>query len=264
MVTPSPADPEFRPVVDLQREGVRLCIALQSELNSAFLGAANDLLSCTKLPPADFRRHSRKIVRLIETARDTLEASGVSLYMFTSCQKGKWKDLYFDLLRMLQARRCDVDVALQARTNYLVVRLSSNFVGRGSCASSQMLPSRISLPENSRQALAQGITTCISQPSSTCNTMPPPDAFPPAASQFSRHRKRRVQATLPEMPFWEVSEVAHPQRKRRRHTERENQSPAPDAPPDTYAYKSPPLTKRFGIFCTGKSSMHRPRSVRAY
>jgi hypothetical protein len=52
-----------------------------------------------------------------KTARDTLEASGISLYLFTasSCPKGKWieaKDVYFDLLRMLQTRRADVDEAL--------------------------------------------------------------------------------------------------------------------------------------------------------
>ncbi|KAJ7730675.1 hypothetical protein DFH07DRAFT_1065937 [Mycena maculata] len=249
--------------MDLQTNAVQLCIALQSQLNPAFLGAAHDLLSCTKLPPAEFRRHSRKIVRLIETARDRLEASGISLFLFTSCQKGKYKDAYFDLLRMLQARRCDVDVALQARTNSLLIRLSSNFVGRHSGLDPKVLTSRISLPDKSRRLLAMGITTCTPQPpkasTASSTTMPPPDAFPPDAKPWTRLRKRPRQA----LPFY-TPEVASPPRKRaRRSAEQENQVPDP-APPTAYAYKAPRLTRRFGIFCTGKNSMHRPRTVRAY
>ncbi|KAJ7146147.1 hypothetical protein C8R44DRAFT_756700 [Mycena epipterygia] len=265
MASLSLAHPEHRApcLVDLQTDAVRLCIALQSHLNPAFLSAANDLLSCVKLPPTQFRRQSRKIVRLIETARDRLEASGISLYLFVSCQKRKdiYKDVYFDLLRMLQARRCDIDVTLQARTNSLLIRLSSNFVGRDSSVASQVSPSRTSLPEKSMRSLAMGITTCTPQPPKSptpCNSMPPPDAFPPTATPFSGRRKR---SRCPE-PFW-VPEVPRPRKRARHSTEQENQIPAPVPSSDTYAYKCPPLTKRFGIFCTGKTSMHRPRSVRA-
>ncbi|KAJ7452094.1 hypothetical protein B0H11DRAFT_2074278 [Mycena galericulata] len=251
--------------MDLQTDAVRLCIALQSQLNPAFLAAANDLLSCAKLPPPEFRRHSRKIVRLIEIARDRLEASGISLFLFTSCQKGKYKDVYFDLLRMLQTRRCDIDVTLQARTNSLLIRLTSNFVGRHSAMASQIFPVRISLPETTRLSLAMGIATCTPQlPKSTaaCIAMPPPDAFPPSAKPWSRHRKRPRQS----LPFL-TPEAVRPRKRARRNStdsEQENQVPAPPEPYGTYAYKSPPLTRRFGIFCTGKNSMHRPRSVRAY
>jgi hypothetical protein len=57
---PGPA--EYRRRTDLQRDAVRLCIAFQSQLNPAFLGAATELLSCVaKLPPQEFRRHSRKV-----------------------------------------------------------------------------------------------------------------------------------------------------------------------------------------------------------
>ncbi|KAF8192732.1 hypothetical protein K438DRAFT_1829553 [Mycena galopus ATCC 62051] len=268
--------PAILPPVEIKRPGptdlhsdvVRLCIALQSELNPAFLGACIELLFYTsKLPPAEFRRHSRKIIRLIETARNTLEDSGISLYLFTaSCQKGKWKafkDVYFDLLRMLRTRRGDVDDALRARTNSLLIRLSSNFVSRESSIVSTSSPHKFFLSENLRRLLAQGITTCTPQP---CNstaaegTMPPPDAFPPSVGRSSRCKKRSRQR----LPFL-VPEVATRPRKRARSSDgRENQIPCPESSSVTYAYKSPPLTKRFGIFCTGKSSMHqhRPRAVR--
>ncbi|KAJ6554522.1 hypothetical protein B0H19DRAFT_1153925 [Mycena capillaripes] len=261
MASLPPADAEYHRPTDLQTDAVRLCIALQSELNPVFLGAANELLSCAKLPAAEFRRHSRKIVRLIETARDRLEASEISLYLFTSqCQKGKWKDVYFDLLRMLHSRRGDIDDGLQARTNSLLIRLSSNFVGRESSVVLPRSPTGIPLPE---QSLRSGVTTCTSQPprpSTACITMPPPDAFPPSAAQSFRCRTRRRQMR----PFF-VPEISTRPRKRARHsTELENQIPAPESSATTYTYKPPPLTKRFGIFCTGKSSMHhRPRSVRA-
>ncbi|KAJ7756301.1 hypothetical protein B0H16DRAFT_696877 [Mycena metata] len=261
----SPAYTEYwhGPTPDLQADAVRLCIALQGDLNSTFLSATHELLSCSKLHRPEFRRHSRKIIRLIETARETLESSGVSLFLFTSCQKGKWKDVYFDLLRMLQARRSDVDEALQARTNSLLVRLSSNFVGRESTTVPAVLPAQISLPDASRRSLASGITTCTPQPptsSTPCISMPPPDAFPPNSSQAFRRRKRPRRIS----PLF-VPEPAARSRKRARHsTEQENEIPGPDSSLNTYAYKPPRLTRRFGIFCTPKSSMHRPRSVRAY
>ncbi|KAJ7456976.1 hypothetical protein FB451DRAFT_1275450 [Mycena latifolia] len=259
------ANPEYRNPVDLHTDAVRLCIALQAELNPAFLSASTDLLSCANMLPAEFRRHSRKIVRLIETARDRLEASGISLYLFTSCQQPKclYKAVYFDLLRMLHARRGDIDSALQARTSALLIRLSSNFVGRDSAAAPQAMPACIRLPDKSRQALAMGITTCTPQPPTsptvTCTRMPPPDAFPPTAAPPARRKNR------PRRALWVTPPETAPARKRaRRGSEQENQVPAPVPPPATYTYKSPPLTKRFGIFCTAKTSMHRQRSVHAH
>ncbi|KAJ7885861.1 hypothetical protein B0H14DRAFT_2698245 [Mycena olivaceomarginata] len=267
--TPSTAPPR-RPT-NLQTDAVRICIALQSEsplLNPAFLGAATELLSCVAtLSPTEFRRHSRKIIRLIETARDTLEASGISLYLFTasSCPKGKWieaKGVYFDLLRMLQTRRADVDEALTARTNSLLVRLSSNFSGPktypGTLTPS---PPEIFLPEKWRRALALGITVCTPRPeapgkstANACISMPAPDAFPRSAEEYFRcpkRRRQRVPFLVPDMPS---------PRKRAKPVatdERENRVPSPES----YTYKSPPLTKRFGIFCTGKGSMHQHRRV---
>ncbi|KAJ7938427.1 hypothetical protein B0H13DRAFT_1851855 [Mycena leptocephala] len=225
MASPSCVDAERQRPTDLQQDAVRLCIALQSQLNPAFLGAANELLSCAKLPPAEFRRHSRK---------------------------GKWKDVYFDLLRMLQARRTDIDDSLEARANSLLIRLSSNFVGHESSTTSPTSPARNSLPEKSRRSLAMGITTCTPQPPTrsltTCITMPPPDAFPPSAAQSFRRR----QLVRPRLPFL-VPEIPTRPRKRARHsTEQENKIPTPESSSTTYTYKSPPLTKRFGFFARAK------------
>jgi hypothetical protein len=69
MASPSCVDAERQRPTDLQQDAVRLCIALQSQLNPAFLGAANELLSCAKLPPAEFRRHSRKVSFFIYLGR---------------------------------------------------------------------------------------------------------------------------------------------------------------------------------------------------
>ncbi|KAJ6560699.1 hypothetical protein B0H10DRAFT_2118901 [Mycena sp. CBHHK59/15] len=254
----SPPDVLCCRLVDLQTEAVRLCIALQSDLNSVFLYAAGELLTCGRLSSADFHRHSRKIIRLIETARDRLETSGISLYLFTSCHKPKYKDIYFDLLRMLQARRRDVDVTLEARTNTLLFRLSSNFGGHNS-AGARISTTLSQLPENLRQSLDVGVTTCTPsltpQPpksAATYSSMPPPDGFPPNATQSFVHRKRPRTALHPG-PLW-VPQVTR--RKRTRFsTEQENDIPTPEPAP--YAYKAPRLTKRFGIFCTGNNSMHR-------
>ncbi|KAJ7353256.1 hypothetical protein DFH08DRAFT_856347 [Mycena albidolilacea] len=277
MVSPVDAQ-QYPPPTNLQTDAVRLCIAFQSQLNPEFLGAATELLSCVAtLSPAEFRRLSRKIICLIETARDTLEASGISLYLFTaaSCQKGKCKDVYFDLLRMLKTRRADVDDSLRARTNSLLVRLLSNFVGRQSAVASSSSPARTSLPDKLRKSLALGITTCTPQPDSA-NTAAPvspcpvshhpvstPDAFPPRPPQSFPRRK----GTSPLLPF-RVPPAVTSSRKRTRHrTQQENKISTSEPSSVTYAYKPPPLTKRFGIFCTSKSSMHqyrRPQAMRAY
>ncbi|KAJ7885856.1 hypothetical protein B0H14DRAFT_2698221 [Mycena olivaceomarginata] len=245
MVSPSNAQ-QHPPPTDLQTDAVRLCIAFQSQLNTEFLGAATELLSCVAtLSSTEFRKQSRK------TARDTLEASGISLY--------HRKDVYFDLLRMLQTRRADVDDSLKARTNSLLVRLSSNFVGRQSAVASSSSSARTPLPDKSRESLALGITTCTPQPESGNTTaarlaMPAPDAFPPRAPQSFPRRKR----SSPLLPF-RVPPAVMSSRKRARHSMRqENEIPTPEP--------LLPLTKRFGIFCTGKSSMHqyRPQATRAY
>ncbi|KAJ7353267.1 hypothetical protein DFH08DRAFT_856385 [Mycena albidolilacea] len=261
MVSPSDSH-QHPPPTNLQTDAVRLRIAFQSQSNPEFLEAATELLSC-------FRRQSRKIIRLIETARDTLEASGISLYLFTtaSCQKGKWKDVYFDLLRMLQTRRADVDDSLKSRTNSLLVRLSSNFVVRQSAVASSSSPARVPLPDKSRKSLALGITTCTPQPESANTTtarlaMHPPDAFPPRPPQSFPRRKR----TSPLLPFGVPPAVTSSRKRMRHRTQQENEIPTSESASATYAYKLPPLTKRFGIFCTGKSSMHqyRPQAMQAY
>nr|GAT45931.1 predicted protein [Mycena chlorophos] len=109
-----------------------LYFGLRSRIAHIFLEAARNLivtLSPSHLSSADLRRHSRKIIRLLETARDTLQAIGMSLYLFAACpeRRQERKDVYFDLLRILASRRDDIDPALSGRTNALLARLSSNF-----------------------------------------------------------------------------------------------------------------------------------------
>ncbi|KAF7321011.1 hypothetical protein HMN09_00188000 [Mycena chlorophos] len=109
-----------------------LYFGLRSRTAHIFLEAARNLivaLSPSNLSSADLRRHSRKIIRLLETARDTLQAIGLSLYSFAACpeRRQERKDAYFDLLRIVASRRDDIDPALSGRMNALLARLSSNF-----------------------------------------------------------------------------------------------------------------------------------------
>jgi hypothetical protein len=260
-----------------------------------------------------------RISFLRKTARENLEDSGISLYLFThaSCQKRKYKDIYLDLLRMLQVRRGDVDVTLKGkerptlelrcsdlpiltqlwillvRMNSLLFRLSSNFIEQG--ATDAQIPSaRLTLPQRNRDAQAQGsISACIQPPppqplnsTAPCISMPrkssprkhtvdaaflthltlAPDAFPPGSA--CRRRKRRKSTSKPG-PLWvpEMEKLVRHKRVRC-EAEQENQVPACVPSTATYTYKPAPLTKRFGIFCTGKNSMHRrsghPTPVKAY
>ncbi|KAJ7686625.1 hypothetical protein B0H14DRAFT_3673927 [Mycena olivaceomarginata] len=213
---------QYPPPTDLQTDAVRLCIAFQSQLNPEFLGAATELLSCVA----------------------TLSPADFRRHS-------------------RKTRRAGVDDSLRARTNSLLVRLSSNFVGRQSAVASSNSPARTSLPDKSRKSLALGITTCTPQPESGNTTaarlaMPAPDAFPPRAPQSFPRRKR----TSPLLPFRVPSAVMSSRKRARHSTRQENEIPTPEPSSVTYAYKPPPLTKRFGIFCTGKSSMHQYRRRR--
>ncbi|KAF7326691.1 hypothetical protein MVEN_02606300 [Mycena venus] len=241
----------------------------------------SELLYCaTELSPEEFRRHGRKIIRLIEVtgfSSPTLSVSQNLVFSQKRLPVTHWKlreyhciclrlvkresgkSVYFDLLRMLQARHGDLDDTLKARTNSLLVRLSSNFVGGQSSVATMSLPGQISLPGKSRQLLAQDITTCAQPPAAMWITMPPPDAFPPSTAQSFRRRRQRLPFLVPEV-------TTRPRKRSRPIDERENQTPSPELASITYAYKPPRLTKKFGIFCTGKSSMHqhRPPRLRAY
>ncbi|KAJ7057989.1 hypothetical protein C8F01DRAFT_303493 [Mycena amicta] len=149
-------------------------------------------ISPSNLPAPEFRKNSRKIIRLIETARETLQASGILLHLFTSCsaRRQERKEVYFDLLRMLKERRDDVDPALQARMNALLVRLSSNFRVR-----------RLGVQQEPSSSAGDWMVTCRTQPpglprapapvvnSRTSSLAPtittrPPDAAPSKPSPF--------------------------------------------------------------------------------
>ncbi|KAK7055475.1 hypothetical protein R3P38DRAFT_3253532 [Favolaschia claudopus] len=251
---------------DLRRDAVRLCIALQSQKSPVFLGAATELLAClATLSSQEFCTQSRTIIRLIEVARKNLEDSGISLHLFTaSCQQGlRWKDVYFSLLRMLQKRRADIDETLEARVNRLLIRLSPHFVDGKSPVASYAWTAATCLPESVRESLANGITTCTPQPGGPSSSGPSITMPPPAVS-VKRNRPKATPESANQEPCRkrekreQKAEDLDPERP---DSEEENdESDRPDFDLGlswtAYAYKSPPLKKRFGIWCTGKTSMN--------
>ncbi|KAJ7607372.1 hypothetical protein FB45DRAFT_1011365 [Roridomyces roridus] len=235
MALPSSVEPciPSSSTMDLQTAAVRLCIALQSESNSAFLDAANDLLSCIHLSPCGIPQPQS-----------------------------------------------------QDRMKSLLVRLSSNFTGPNS-----RVDTHIAFPPDTLDRLGPGtyskrvpqpsITPCAGAgvANSASISMPPPDAFPPGTRKpkWSRYQRKRPRRHLLLLPSPSPSPPRMHKRVRRRmqggefddedsEQGQENQVPGPIRAPaperaQSYSFKPPRLTKRFGIFCTGKSSMHRPWSA---
>ncbi|KAJ7585245.1 hypothetical protein C8J56DRAFT_1166379 [Mycena floridula] len=99
---------------------------------STFMRSAQQLLCCQKLADQEFILHFHKIVELVEICKQTLQASGLSLYRFSFCPSDRipHKRVYYDLLIMLKARRHLVprDSKLQRRISRLVFHLDPSFM----------------------------------------------------------------------------------------------------------------------------------------
>ncbi|CAK5271184.1 unnamed protein product [Mycena citricolor] len=284
--------------LNLQADAVLLCLALKlTPLRPEFMHAVEQVLRCQNMSAQEFRKHGSKITRLIETARETLEAAGICLYSFAS--PSPLRDAYFSLLRMLETRRGDLDPSLQARATALLYRLSSNFLVQ---APSAQFCNSLGTRKQIDHRLTPSAPNSTPPIANSDTRMPPPDAFPPVVEPPIWRRKRRARAhpspakCCSRQP---ISEPARPSRRRRMNLNPNARSGArarrsgglsakdtanedsenlnmtgpraalargnsysamgdagdhdDEAAGMAYHYRNPPLSRRFGIFCTGNS-----------
>ncbi|KAA1474171.1 hypothetical protein DENSPDRAFT_840733 [Dentipellis sp. KUC8613] len=98
------------PVADLQTHAGELAQRLISLRD--FSSAAHELLATVRTLASDLvRRHTKKIVTLVEISRFTLTRAGINLYEFAYCrpEMREYKSVYFDILRALRERQADID-----------------------------------------------------------------------------------------------------------------------------------------------------------
>lgn len=169
---------------------------------SSFVVASRDLLAIIRgLHRDDYRRHSRKIITLVEIARNTLIRAGVRLHTSARCAPGlvKHKDNYFQLLRLLQEHEHSINnPALKDRASRLLLPLSFPFASRND---HETIPSHIcdsSLAERN----VPFSETFQGRPSQVL--MPPPSTIPSRRSSRSPIDMR----TPPLFPGLRVKHVA--------------------------------------------------------
>ncbi|KAF9450738.1 hypothetical protein P691DRAFT_809573 [Macrolepiota fuliginosa MF-IS2] len=258
-------------IVDLCNDAVDLACCL-SRL-SRFLGGVKKLLTCYYLSPDEFHRYSRKIVCLVEVSRRTLSA--VNILPFSSfCRSSPFrlhKTGYIDLLKMLYDHRHHVDSALQDRLNRLlqplVYSLSGAQVGAAGMAKER---SNAASPEGRPGRLATATTQrppkrphhkLVANSECDSTLMPPPDKFsgPCKIDQSAGETDRRGGQQL-----WdpEIFLAAPIRRRRRRNScnednDQENNLANAELESLQKPFKLRPLSRHFGIYCTGKITMHR-------
>ncbi|KAF8154201.1 hypothetical protein B0H34DRAFT_720838 [Crassisporium funariophilum] len=238
---------------------------------STFLSAAQDILQHAAAYECDFISDSKKIIRLVELARKTLENSGIVVYLFASCPKVSLphKMAYIELLKMLQTQKPTVDSVLQERLRVLLMPLTSTLSVQNQSSSSK--PTLHLRPGTSRdcdlslssvhasQSTSPTPSLLATQPSCSGDAMLPPNAFSPNEKcQASRRR------------LWDAKDIPGSLKRGRtqspysRQRGRENQSPENlvASEPVDVEYRPVPFSRKFGIFCTNKGSMQNTVSGR--
>ncbi|KAI0339066.1 hypothetical protein BDW22DRAFT_1347928 [Trametopsis cervina] len=244
-----------------------------------YVSAAHELvLRFEQLQPRELRRHTRKIVALIEISRQTLLRCGLRLYHFAACPPAlsQHKCRFFDLLRTLKQQRRFMDNSeheLRGRIDRLLLPLSSNLriastedtAAHPSYYSKSVglvspPPSPVSLPSTSRSGYTAVNTVSRGYASSdTEGKMLPPDVL------MSRSSKRRIHRI--QQPVQVGGNVFGRAPETRQHNE--PSAAATDAPPEDVEAESShlprlvaPSRRRFGIFCTSKAGHRRSGSMR--
>ncbi|KAF9468290.1 hypothetical protein BDZ94DRAFT_1246426 [Collybia nuda] len=230
-------------------------VDMAQELGSLthFLEAAQALRALNNVPPNLFQNSSRKIVALIEVARKTLVVAGVPLYLFVSCSAimAPFKAAYVDLLHMLKEHRRNVDATLTVRVHSLLTPLRTGFTiqRKGEPSNITLVsggnPGTWKIPPESRSQ--------FSGPTKTPDCMPPPDAFPAPANMPPRLHKKSFPVRH---RIWGQEDTPAALPRRRSQIANTDQENIPAMPQPRGLAR--PMSRRFGIFCTGKSSMHQP------
>jgi len=199
-------------------------LALRLSSLSQFLPATEDLVVGLDMSLPSIRRHSRKIVRLIEIARNTLRNHSIRLHEFASCPPAiaPFKNAYFNLLKWMRCICVFFDPALKPRVTRLLLPLSSDMViyRRGSPVSSEDGDSSEGSPRLSpwsptmRRSLSRSPSPSP-RPQAANAMLPPvpptifdpetwivPSNYPPANAQsFVRYYRE------PSSPLWDSEEV---------------------------------------------------------
>lgn len=255
-------------VVDLNANAVDIACRLGSLV--CFLEAVEELKTCSGLVSSEFRRHSRKIISLIEVARRTLTAAGISLHMFRSCSptSAPFRTAYVELLKILKERRYDVEEILQERVKHLLQPLSSGFFiqRRGDPTLPPLLqmptPSSTRGSHDRSHNLTSRPATVARMAASYTSLMPPPDAFPVVLT----HKPIKKALSSLHRRLWDPEIFISP--SPRRHVRSPDREQENEFPLSRFA-QARPIPRRFGIFCTGKGSMPpqervgRPRAPRS-
>ncbi|KAF5343149.1 hypothetical protein D9758_015207 [Tetrapyrgos nigripes] len=230
------------------------------------------------LSDPDFTRSGTEIVMLFEIAQGTLEKAGIILRTYTHCPAHfvPYKRAYFSLLKLLRNRdRCIVDRDLRKRWLRLTFRLKQDFV-------IDFAPSPrhgLYLPALKRDANASNLSPGASNiPPDFYKSMPPPDAFPPSQKVSSLSCLRLLKRAKPlafdlnpDSTIWDTLGIspdhddddmdtvidAHSSGSNYNIVGRSKLVLSSPYPPRLRR----PMTGRFGIFCTAKTSMHQTSGI---
>ncbi|KAF4611606.1 hypothetical protein D9613_003911 [Agrocybe pediades] len=239
---------------------------------STFVHTAEELLFLSTLSNFNFPLSQKRVIALIEIARHTLMSAGLVLYRWASCPKAfvAHKQVYMDLLKILQINQSSVDTQNLRRLRVLLMPLTSRFI-------------IISKSRDGEHSLSDASTSCSPPPRSSIttdsqhhastpdeaslSTMPPPDGFSraPASSSDTPYRRPRTRR------LWHVSELSYmsggrkygartrsPQRSSSSSLSRAHEDANLDqenVAPQAVPFRQAPRTQRFGIFMSRKLSM---------
>ncbi|KAF9555733.1 hypothetical protein CPC08DRAFT_820877 [Agrocybe pediades] len=239
---------------------------------STFVHTAEELLFLSTLPNFNFPLNQKRVIALIEIARHTLLMSaGLVLYQWASCPKAfvAHKQVYMDLLKILQIHQSSVDNQNLRRLRVLLMPLTSRFIisksGDGKHSSFDASTSCSPPPCSSVTTDSQHHASTPEEAS--LSTMPPPDGFSraPASSSETPYRRPRTRR------LWHVSELSYmsgarkygartrsPQRSSSSSLSRAHEDVNLDqenVAPQAVPFRQAPRTQRFGIFMSRKPSM---------
>ncbi|KAF5329401.1 hypothetical protein D9619_008976 [Psilocybe cf. subviscida] len=267
------------PFVDAVWTALPLSDAMRCESTLAYLtyraGYLIHLLSVIKelldfiSPPEDlFMMYQEEILTVVEAVRTTLVSAEVVPYAWASCpaELAHHKTAYIDLLTVLQKHEPSMDTRLRKRLRVLLMPLTSTLSimesQHGRQAVSQAVPR---MQFRSASVVSDVSSTTSSSSYSTTNSdsadddMPPPSAFDDPVKVSSRHRPSRKPRPRRLWRSYELptdilkDHTSRPIVRRKRQQEKnENRE---NTVPEVVPFRTP-QRQRFGIFMTGKSSMH--------
>ncbi|TFK29145.1 hypothetical protein FA15DRAFT_691357 [Coprinopsis marcescibilis] len=271
MVDPSTAD------------WIALSSKLSAPIRTEFLSVIQTLLLFLDLPTPELNVYCRKIISLIEMTRTSLVNQGIQVHLFCRCPRSfvAYKTAYVDVITKLKERRHELPSAVQERVRILVLPLSSNFTVQrvgDSPLNYTPLPRRKVHSHKSSGVSLRPSRTQQARGALLPRPIPPPDAFTTPSkkainskdavahrgtlkriwSQFEIKHLYRQTATSVEKRSSGVRQPRSPARTGTRLNEQQA-SEAADENTSPLEYRIiRPLPRRFGIFCTGKTSMHGP------